>query len=225
MKYGYYFCGQYEKVVSKYIIRTTMDRFEELKKLLDENKVKLNISDFEECCLVNFTIYDNHKNFDSLYNQVSDLCEKYKDIRFRYKFVEFTKKELSEAEYLQIWIKKQVINVDDNIFTIVIKKEAALEEDDEIDACVQYIFSDKGVEILMESKTVETSKDRNENTIVETADTTIADLAVALNTCQIKTGAPSRSERVAKYNQLLRIEEQLGASACYPQMGAFNIKK
>ena len=59
----------------------------------------------------------------------------------------------------------------------------------------------------------------------ETADTTIADLAVALNTCQIKTGAPSRSERVAKYNQLLRIEEQLGASACYPGMGAFNVRK
>lgn len=57
----------------------------------------------------------------------------------------------------------------------------------------------------------------------ETADTTIADLAVALNTCQIKTGAPSRSERVAKYNQLLRIEEELGESAVYPQMGAFNI--
>lgn len=59
----------------------------------------------------------------------------------------------------------------------------------------------------------------------ETADTTIADLAVALNTCQIKTGAPSRSERVAKYNQLLRIEEQLGASAVYPQMNAFHVKK
>ena len=59
----------------------------------------------------------------------------------------------------------------------------------------------------------------------ETADTTIADLAVALNTCQIKTGAPSRSERVAKYNQLLRIEEELGASACYPGMSAFHIKK
>lgn len=58
----------------------------------------------------------------------------------------------------------------------------------------------------------------------ETEDTTIADLAVALNTCQIKTGAPSRSERVAKYNQLLRIEEQLGASAVYPGMNAFNIK-
>ncbi len=59
----------------------------------------------------------------------------------------------------------------------------------------------------------------------ETADTTIADLAVALNTCQIKTGAPSRSERVAKYNQLLRIEEELGDSADYPQMGAFNVKR
>lgn len=59
----------------------------------------------------------------------------------------------------------------------------------------------------------------------ETADTTIADLAVALNTCQIKTGAPSRSERVAKYNQLLRIEEELGASAVYPDMDAFHVGK
>ena len=59
----------------------------------------------------------------------------------------------------------------------------------------------------------------------ETADTTIADLAVALNTNQIKTGAPSRSERVAKYNQLLRIEEELGASACYPGPKAFNVQR
>lgn len=59
----------------------------------------------------------------------------------------------------------------------------------------------------------------------ETEDTTIADLAVALNTCQIKTGAPSRSERVAKYNQLLRIEEELGESAVYPGFGAFNVKR
>lgn len=58
----------------------------------------------------------------------------------------------------------------------------------------------------------------------ETEDTTIADLAVALNTCQIKTGAPSRSERVAKYNQLLRIEEELGNAAVYPGIKAFNIK-
>ena len=58
----------------------------------------------------------------------------------------------------------------------------------------------------------------------ETEDTTIADLAVAMNACQIKTGAPSRSERVAKYNQLLRIEEQLGAGAVFPGKAAFNRK-
>ena len=59
----------------------------------------------------------------------------------------------------------------------------------------------------------------------ETEDTTIADLAVALNTGQIKTGAPSRSERVAKYNQLIRIEEELNDAATYPGMDAFHVKK
>lgn len=59
----------------------------------------------------------------------------------------------------------------------------------------------------------------------ETEDTTIADLAVALNSRQIKTGAPSRSERVAKYNQLLRIEEELGEGAVYPGLSAFNVKR
>ncbi len=57
----------------------------------------------------------------------------------------------------------------------------------------------------------------------ETADTLIADLAVGMNTRQIKTGAPSRSERVEKYNRLLAIEEELGSSAFYPQMSAFNV--
>lgn len=55
----------------------------------------------------------------------------------------------------------------------------------------------------------------------ETEDTTIADLAVAVNAGQIKTGAPSRTDRVAKYNQLLRIEEELGEDAVYPGWGAF----
>ena len=58
----------------------------------------------------------------------------------------------------------------------------------------------------------------------ETEDTTIADLAVAMNCGQIKTGAPCRSERVAKYNQLLRIEEELGEAAVYPGMKAFRVK-
>jgi enolase len=55
----------------------------------------------------------------------------------------------------------------------------------------------------------------------ETEDTTIADLAVAVNAGQIKTGAPARSERVAKYNQLLRIEEELGDAAVYAGRSAF----
>ena len=59
----------------------------------------------------------------------------------------------------------------------------------------------------------------------ETEDTTIADLAVALNAGQIKTGAPSRSERVAKYNRLLRIQEELGDAAVYAGINAFNVKR
>ena len=59
----------------------------------------------------------------------------------------------------------------------------------------------------------------------ETEDTTIADLAVATNAGQIKTGAPSRTDRVAKYNQLLRIEEELGGTAIFAGMSAFyNLK-
>jgi enolase len=58
----------------------------------------------------------------------------------------------------------------------------------------------------------------------ETEDTTIADLAVAVNAGQIKTGAPSRTDRVAKYNQLLRIEEELGDRAVYPGFAAFKAR-
>lgn len=57
----------------------------------------------------------------------------------------------------------------------------------------------------------------------ETEDVTIADIVVATNSGQIKTGAPSRSDRVAKYNQLLRIEEELGDKAIYPGRKAFNV--
>jgi len=58
----------------------------------------------------------------------------------------------------------------------------------------------------------------------ETEDNTIADLAVALNTGQIKTGSASRSDRMAKYNQLLRIEEQLETTGYFPGKKAFKIK-
>lgn len=78
---------------------------------------------------------------------------------------------------------------------------------------------------------IEMAKRNNMTAVVshrsgETEDTTIADLAVALNAGQIKTGAPCRSDRVAKYNQLLRIEEELAETAYYPGLNAFySIKK
>ena len=60
----------------------------------------------------------------------------------------------------------------------------------------------------------------------ETADNTIADLVIAVNAGQIKTGAPSRSDRVSKYNQLLRLEDELGTAAQYKGMKTFyNLKK
>jgi enolase len=59
----------------------------------------------------------------------------------------------------------------------------------------------------------------------ETEDVTIADLAVATNAGQIKTGAPCRGERTAKYNQLLRIEEELGKRAVYPGKSVFRVKR
>lgn len=80
-------------------------------------------------------------------------------------------------------------------------------------------------------ETVEMAKKAGYTSVIshrsgETSDTTISDLAVAMNTGQIKTGAPARSERVAKYNQLLRIEEALGSAAEYAGMDAFyNINK
>lgn len=97
----------------------------------------------------------------------------------------------SYEEYLQLVLsmleddENAKFYVDDNIFTIVVKKEATLEEDDAVDACIQYIFSDKGVEILMKSKTVETSKDKNENTTVDTVDTTMS-MKLTLKNVNIK---------------------------------------
>ena len=59
----------------------------------------------------------------------------------------------------------------------------------------------------------------------ETEDVTLADIAVATNAGQIKTGAPSRTDRVAKYNQLLRIEQELGNNAVYPGKKAFKVNR
>jgi enolase len=78
-------------------------------------------------------------------------------------------------------------------------------------------------------QTMELAKQSGYTTIIshrsgETEDVTIADLAVATNAGQIKTGAPCRGERTAKYNQLLRIEEELGARAVFPGKKAFRAR-
>jgi len=78
--------------------------------------------------------------------------------------------------------------------------------------------------------TVERAKNASYTSVVshrsgETCDTFIADLAVALNNGQIKTGSTSRSERIAKYNQLLRIEEELGKTARFPGKNVFKHRK
>ena len=77
--------------------------------------------------------------------------------------------------------------------------------------------ADRGIEMAQRAGFTAVTSHRSG----ETEDTTIADIAVATNSGQIKTGAPSRTDRVAKYNRLLRIEDQLGSSAVYAGKNAF----
>ena len=123
--------------------------------------------------------------------------------------------------------KVQIVG-DDLLVTNVKRIETAIEKQ----ACNSLLCKVNQIGSLSEAiAAVELSKRQGWTAIVshrsgETEDSTIADLVVALNTGQIKTGAPCRSDRVAKYNQLLRIEEELGSSAVYAGQSAFyNIKR
>jgi len=112
---------------------------------------------------------------------------------------------------------------DDLLVTNVKRVEKAIEEK----SCNSLLCKVNQIGTLTEAiAAVEMAKRAGWTSVVshrsgETEDATIADLAVALNTGQIKTGAPCRSDRVAKFNQLLRIEEELGDAAAYAGMGAF----
>lgn len=117
---------------------------------------------------------------------------------------------------------------DDLLVTNVEKVKRAIKEK----AANSLLFKVNQIGTLTEAFAAAQLSQRHNMTVVtshrsgETEDNTIADLAVALNAGQIKTGAPARTDRVAKYNQLLRIEEQLGSAAHYAGMGAFtNLKK
>ncbi|MGQ9683007.1 MAG: phosphopyruvate hydratase [Anaerolineae bacterium] len=113
---------------------------------------------------------------------------------------------------------------DDLLVTNVERVERAIE----VRACNALLTKVNQIGTLTETIAAVTTAQRAGWTAVishrsgETEDATIADLVVGLNTGQIKTGAPARTDRVAKYNQLLRIEEQLGDTAVYPGLKAFN---
>jgi len=117
---------------------------------------------------------------------------------------------------------------DDLLVTNVDKVKRAIQEK----AATSLLFKVNQIGTLSEAFAAAQLAQRHNMTVVtshrsgETEDTTIADLSVALNAGQIKTGAPARTDRVAKYNQLIRIEEELGAAATYAGMSAFtNLKR
>lgn len=122
----------------------------------------------------------------------------------------------------QLGDRLQIVG-DDLLVTNVERVQRALE----LRACNSLLTKVNQIGSLTEAiAAVELSKQNNWTAVIshrsgETEDSTIADLAVALNAGQIKTGAPARSERVAKYNQLLRIEEELDEAAVYAGAGAF----
>ncbi len=112
---------------------------------------------------------------------------------------------------------------DDLLVTNVEKVSRAIKEK----SCTSLLFKVNQIGTLTEALAAAQMSQRHGMTVVtshrsgETEDTTIADLAVAMNAGQIKTGAPARTDRVAKFNQLLRIEEELGSAAKYAGFGAF----
>jgi enolase len=118
--------------------------------------------------------------------------------------------------------KTQVVG-DDLLVTNVEKVKRAIQEK----AATSLLFKVNQIGSLTEALAAAQLAQRHNMTVVtshrsgETEDTTISDLAVAMNAGQLKTGAPARSDRVAKYNQLIRIEEQLGSAAVYAGKSAF----
>jgi enolase len=118
--------------------------------------------------------------------------------------------------------KVQIVG-DDLLVTNQEKVKRAIREK----ATNSLLFKVNQIGSLTEAFAAATLAQRHNMTVVtshrsgETEDATIADLAVALNTGQIKTGAPARTDRVAKYNQLIRIEEMLGDAAVYAGKSAF----
>lgn len=157
-----------------------------------------------------------------------ELVDFYSDITAKYPVISI-EDGLSEADWDGWKLMTDIMGgkiqiVGDDIF---VTNKAILKEGIDKNVANSILVKVNQIGCLTETlETIEMAKAADYTTVIshrsgETEDTTIADLAVAVNAGQIKTGAPSRSERVAKYNQLLRIEEYLGDKAVYPGIRAF----
>lgn len=163
-----------------------------------------------------------YKTVDEMIAYWEILCEKYPIISLEDGLAE---EDWEGWQQLTKRLGQKVQLVGDDLFVTNTKR---IEKGIQMQASNSILIKYNQIGTLTETlDAIEKGKTHHWTTIVshrsgETEDVTIADIAVAMNAGQIKTGAPSRSDRVAKYNQLLRIEEELGASGCYLGKKAFS---
>lgn len=164
------------------------------------------------------------------YKSVDEMVAFWKDLSDRYPILSL-EDGMSEEDWagwgkLRAAIGDSIQLVGDDLF---VTNTERIQRGIDSDVCNSVLIKLNQIGSLSETlEAIELTKDATWSAVVshrsgETEDVTLADLAVATNAGQIKTGAPSRTDRVAKYNQLLRIEEELGDAAIYPGRGAFPV--
>lgn len=164
------------------------------------------------------------------YKSVDEMVAFWKDLSDRYPILSL-EDGMSEEDWagwgkLRAAVGDRIQLVGDDLF---VTNTERIQRGIDSDVCNSVLIKLNQIGSLSETlEAIEMTKDANWSAVVshrsgETEDVTLADLAVATNAGQIKTGAPSRTDRVAKYNQLLRIEEELGDAAIYPGRGAFPV--
>ena len=165
------------------------------------------------------------KTVDEMIDYLADLCDKYPIISIEDGLAE---EDWAGWKKLTERLGSKVQLVGDDLFVTNTKR---IKEGMILGASNSVLIKFNQIGTLTETlEAIEMAKNNGWTAIVshrsgETEDTTLADIAVATNAGQIKTGAPSRTDRVAKYNRLLRIEQHLGDVAVYPGQDAFKIKK
>ncbi len=166
-----------------------------------------------------------YKTVDTMIDYLEDLCNRYPIISIEDGLAE---EDFAGWEKLTKRLGGRIQLVGDDLFVTNTKR---IKKGMELGISNSVLIKFNQIGTLTETlEAIEMAKNNGWTAIVshrsgETEDVTLADIAVAANAGQIKTGAPSRSDRVAKYNRLLRIEHQLGNTACYPGKNAFKISR